>query len=286
MQQAGMNEQWTEIIVPDSNLFDLHLKEVWRYRDLLQLLVKRDFVANYKQTILGPLWFLLQPILITITFVIIFGRIAKLSTDGIPMTVFYLSGITFWNYFSECFSKTSTVFKDNAGLLGKVYFPRLIIPLSIAISAFIKFGLQFFLFLIIWMYYLLFTHSTIHPNWYILFTPILIIFLSSLTLGIGMFVSSITIKYRDLILMLAFIIQLMMYATPIIYPLSAVDGKYKWLILANPMTAMLEMFRYAFFGKGDFSFLSILYSISISILCLVIGTFSFNKVEKTFMDTV
>jgi lipopolysaccharide transport system permease protein len=284
-KSAGHIENWTEIISPRSSLLDLRLKEVWRYRDLLMLLVRREFVATYKQTILGPIWFFLQPILTTITFVLIFGKIARISTDGVPMIIFYLAGITLWNYFSDSLNRTSTIFKDNASLFGKVYFPRLVMPLSIIISNLIKLGIQFILFLVFWLYYLL-VKGNVHPNYYLLLTPLLVILMGVLGLGFGMIISAMTTKYRDLIFLLTFGIQLLMYATPIIYPLSSIPLRYKWLVLANPMTSIVETFRFGFLGSGNFGWGSLLYSAMMTLVIMSIGILIFNKVEKNFMDTV
>lgn len=285
MSSIEIHEQWTEIISPSNSLLDLKLKDVWRYRDLLIMLVKRDFVATYKQTILGPLWFFLQPLLTTITYMIIFGNIAKISTDGLPMTLFYLAGITLWNYFSDCLNKTATVFKDNANIFGKVYFPRLIMPLSIVVSNLVRLGIQFLLFLIFWIWFLL-NGANIHPNIYILLVPFLILLMALIALGAGMMISAMTTKYRDLIFLLTFGIQLMMYATPVIYPMSSLPKKYAWLIKANPLSSLIETFRYAFTGSGEFSWMSLAYSSLFALLILIIGTIIFNKVEKSFMDTV
>jgi lipopolysaccharide transport system permease protein len=258
---------------------------VWRYRDLVMMFVRRDFVANYKQTILGPLWFFLQPLLTTATYMLIFGRVAGLSTDGLPMLVFYLAGITVWNYFSETLTKTATVFKDNAQMFGKVYFPRLTMPVSIVISNLVRFLIQFGLFLLIWLYYLITTDS-IHPNWMMALIPLLIITMGILALGFGMIISALTTKYRDLVFLLTFGIQLLMFATPVIYPLSSISEKYRWIILANPMSPIVETFRYAFLGSGTFSWAYLLYSFCFAIILLLIGTIVFNKVEKSFTDTV
>ena len=277
--------EWTEIIKPRTRLLDLRLNDLWRYRDLVMMFVRRDFVANYKQTILGPIWFVLQPLLTTFTYILIFGRVAGLSTDGLPMLAFYLAGVTIWNYFSECLNKTATVFKDNAAIFGKVYFPRLAMPMSIIISNLVRFLIQFLLFLIIWAYYL-FTTDSIHPNWLILLTPVLIIMMGLLALGLGMIISAMTTKYKDLILLLTFSIQLLMFATPVIYPLSSIPGKYKAIISANPMTPIVETFRYAFLGSGSFSWASLGYSAGVTALLLIVGTIVFNRVEKSFMDTV
>lgn len=278
-------DSWTDVIEPQTELLDLRLKDVWRYRDLVMLFVRRDFVATYKQTVLGPIWFFIQPLLTTITFVIIFGRVAKLSTDGLPMMLFYLAGITVWNYFAQTLTSTSTVFKDNAQIFGKVYFPRLTMPLSIVISNLVRFGIQFSLFFVVWLYYL-FTGNAVHPNAYILLTPVLIILMGLLSLGLGMIFSSMTTKYRDLAMLLTFGIQLLMYATPVIYPISSISDNYKWLILANPMSSIVETFRYAFLGSGTFSWLYLGYSLAVTMAILFIGVIIFNKVEKSFTDTV
>ncbi len=284
-KEAEIQEQWTETISPQSHLFDLKLQEVWRYRDLLVMFVRRDFVATYKQTILGPIWFFIQPLLTTITFMVIFGNIAKISTDGLPKALFYMSGITLWNYFSDCLNKTATVFKDNASIFGKVYFPRLIMPLSIVVSNLVRFGIQLLLFLFFWIWFLV-KGANLHPNIFILLTPYFIILMAILALGAGMIISAMTTKYRDLIFLLSFGIQLMMYATPIIYPMSSLPTKYAWLIRANPLSSLIESFRYAFTGSGEFSWLSIAYSSVFAFILLAIGTVIFNKVEKSFMDTV
>lgn len=278
-------ERWTEIIEPEKSIFSVNLKEVWNYRDLLILLVRRDFVATYKQTILGPIWFFVQPILTTITFAIVFGRIAGVSTDGLPMFLFYMAGVTLWNYFSECLNRTATVFKDNSSIFGKVYFPRLVMPLSIVASNLVKLGIQLLLFILVWAYYLI-TTDTVHPNATILLFPILILMMGGLGLGLGMIISSLTSKYRDLIFLLTFGVQLLMYATPVIYPLSSIGEKYQWLIMANPMTAIIETFKYGFLGKGYFSVPLLLYSFAFTIIAMVLGVLIFNKVERNFIDTV
>lgn len=279
------HEHWTEIIEPKKKLFDLRLRELWRYRDLVIMFVRRDFVANYKQTILGPLWFLVQPLLTTLIYILIFGRIAGLSTDGLPMMVFYLSGITIWNYFAETLTKTATVFKDNAQMFGKVYFPRITMPFSIVISNIIRFFIQFGLFIIIWAYHL-FTEDSIHPNYLIILTPVLILIMGLLALGFGMIISALTTKYKDLIYLMTFGVQLLMFATPVIYPLSTIGEKYEWLILANPMTSIVETFRYAFLGTGTFEWIYLAYSFGFAIVILFFGTVIFNRVERSFTDTV
>ena len=278
-------EEWTEIISPSNGLFDLKLKDVWRYRDLLMLLVRRDFVSVYKQTILGPLWFFLQPLFTTITFTIVFGKIAHISTDGMPQLLFYMTGITLWNYFADCLNKTATVFRDNAGIFGKVYFPRLVMPLSIVISSLVKFGIQFGLLLAFWIYYLV-TTTTVHPNIYMLLIPLLVALMAAQGLGWGMLISSLTTKYRDLVFLLTFGVQLLMYATPVIYPLSTITGDYRVFIEYNPLSPLLEIFRYAFLGSGTFSISLLIYSIVSSFVIVAVGAVVFTKVEKSFMDTV
>ncbi len=278
-------ENWTTVIEPKKSILSLNLGEVWQYRDLLLMFVKRDFVTFYKQTILGPIWFFAQPLLTTLTYMLIFGNIAKISTDGLPQILFYLSGVTAWNYFSDCFTKTSTVFKDNQNIFGKVYFPRLIAPLSIVLSGLIKFGIQFLLFVFV-LGYFLWNDSQVSPNLMILFSPVLILMMAALALGAGMIITSMTTKYRDLVFLLQFGIQLLMYATPVIYPISTIPEQYKFWILMNPMTGILETFRYAFLGTGNFSWGIIGYDAIIIFVFLLIGTLIFNKTEKSFMDTV
>jgi len=285
LQPVEETDHWTEVIKPKNSLLDLRLKELWRYRDLVIMFVRRDFVASYKQTVLGPIWFFIQPLLTTITFIIIFGRVAKISTDGVPMILFYLAGITIWNYFSECLSKTANVFRENAGIFGKVYFPRLTMPASIVLSSLIKFGVQFLLFLIVWSYYYFFQHK-VAPNSYIFLVPYLVVLMGLMGLGLGMIISAMTTKYRDLALLLGFGVQLLMYATPVIYPLSTISEKYKWIILANPLSSIVETFRFAFTGAGTFNWQYLGYTTAFTFIILFIGTIVFNKVEKSFTDTV
>ncbi|GAB3665926.1 ABC transporter permease [Echinicola sediminis] len=280
-------EDWSLEIYPKSRLLDLNLKEVWGYRDLLLLFVRRDFVAVYKQTIFGPIWFFIQPILTTIMFMVVFGGIAKMSTDGIPQAVFYLAGIVSWNYFAEALRTTSETFVTNASVFGKVYFPRVITPLSIIISKLLTFGVQFGLFILVYLYYLIFTDAPMQPNSYLLFIPALIGITAGLALGLGLVITAMTTKYRDFRFLIGFAIQLGMYATPIIYPSNSISNPtIKLLIMANPMSAIIEAFRYAFTSAGNFSWMSLSYSFGMMILMLCIGTITFNKVEKTFMDTV
>jgi lipopolysaccharide transport system permease protein len=283
-----IHPEWDLVIEPQNSLFELHLKDVWRYRDLLWLLVKRDFVSFYKQTILGPLWFFIQPLFSTIIFTFIFGNLAGLSTDGLPQPLFYMAGITAWNYFADCLTKTSTVFRDNAGIFGKVYFPRLIMPLSIVVSSLVRFGVQMLLFFVMIGYYLVQDEkgSLFHPNIYVLFFPVLVLMMALLGLGMGLIITALTTKYRDLAFLITFGVQLMMYATTVIYPLSAAPEKYRWLIKLNPMTGIIEAFRYGFLGQGEFTLNSFGYSVAFTLVSLFLGVLIFNKTEKIFVDTV
>ena len=272
-------------ISAEHSLLDLKLKDTWEYRDLLWLLVRRDFVSVYKQTILGPLWFLIQPLFTTIIYTVVFGGIAGISTDGLPRPLFYIAGITAWGYFSDCFLKISTVFRDNAGVFGKVYFPRLIVPLSILISNLVRFSIQLLLFLGFLVFYGI-KGAAIHPNSYLLLFPVLLVLTATLGMGAGMLISAMTTKYRDLSFLVSFGMQLAMYATTVIYPLSAAPAKYKWLIVANPMTGIIETFRYAFLGTGSFSWEMLGYSAAFAVVVLFAGLITFTKVEKNFVDTV
>ena len=282
---APADEEWSEIIQPRTGLFDLGLRDVWRYRDLVMLFVQRDFVSTYKQTILGPIWFFIQPLLTTITYMVVFGGIANLSTDGLPQLPFYLAGVTIWNYFAQTLTTVSTVFTANAAIFGKVYFPRLTMPLSIVLSNLVRFGIQFALFLAVWGYYLV-RDNRLHPNAYILLIPLLLVLMGLLGLGLGMIFSAMTTKYRDLAMLLTFGVQLLMYATPVIYPLSKLPLKYKVYVLANPLSSIVETFRYAFLGSGSFSWGSLGYSTAVTLVILAIGTVVFNRVQKSFTDTV
>lgn len=282
------DEHWDLEIKPNNSLFQLHLKDVWAYRDLLLLLVRRDFVSFYKQTILGPLWFFIQPIFTTIIFIFVFGNLAGISTDGLPQPLFYIAGITAWNYFADCLNKTSTVFKDNANIFGKVYFPRLIMPLSIVASNLIRFGVQMLLFLAMIVYYWA-SGRYFGINWYILLFPVIVLLMGCLGLGFGMIISAMTTKYRDLAFLVTFGVQLLMYATTVIYPLSTAITKYPkyaWIIKYNPMTPIIETFRYGFLGKGSFSWGSLGYCAGVTLFVTLLGIIIFNKVEKKFVDTV
>jgi lipopolysaccharide transport system permease protein len=285
MNHEQAAKEWDLVIEPQSSLFELHLKDVWRYRDLLWLLVKRDFVSFYKQTILGPLWFFIQPLFTTIIFTFVFGNLAGLSTDGLPQPLFYMAGITAWNYFADCLTKTSTVFRDNAQIFGKVYFPRLIMPLSIVVSNLVRFGVQMLLFFMMIGYYA-FSGAAFHSNSFVLLFPILVLLMALLGLGLGLIITALTTKYRDLAFLITFGVQLMMYATTVIYPLSAAPANYKWLVELNPMTGIIEAFRYGFLGQGVLTWQSLGYSVIVTLVSLVLGVIIFNKTEKTFVDTV
>lgn len=279
---------WDSIIEPKGALLDLNLKEVWRYRDLLWLFVKRDFAAQYKQTILGPLWHVIQPVFTTAIFVLVFNQIAGISTEGIPAVLFYMSGITIWNYFSACLTATSSTFVANAGIFGKVYFPRLVIPLSTVLSNIIKFGIQFLLLFAVMVYFgIRDGHFYIGLSW--LLIPVLVLMMAGLGLGLGIIISSLTTKYRDFTVLIGFAVQLLMYATPVAYPLSFLQSKsYAWLIVYNPLTPIIEAFRYALFGgaSGSLNVMHLVWSGVFIVVTLLFGMLIFNKVERSFMDTV
>lgn len=283
-QMEHKNTEWTNVISSEHSLFKLNLKEVWDYRDLVYMFVKRDFVSSFKQTILGPLWFFINPIFTTVVYLIVFGKIANLSTDGAPKILFYLAGVTLWNYFSSSLGGTSNVFVGNAGIFGKVYFPRLVMPITIVISNLMRFGVQFLLFLVVFFYY--WYKGEVTPNWWVLFTPIFILMMSLFALGVGMIFSSLTTKYRDLSMLLTFGISLYMYATPVIYPTSMLPSKIQPYAKYNPLTGIFEGFKYAWMGVGEFNPIMLVYSTIIILILLAIGTVIFNKVEKGFMDTV
>ncbi len=285
MQTMIEKEKWTDVIKPQRNWLDWRLGELWRARDLIMLFVWRDFVSVYKQTILGPLWYLIQPILTTLTFTVIFGQIAALPTDQLPDFIFYLSGSVIWAYFAECLNKTSMTFISNSSLFGKVYFPRLAVPISVLISNLIAFAIQFALFLLFVLYYWL-VAGVVTPNWSVVLLPVYILMMAGLGLGFGVIVSALTTRYRDLQFLVRFGVQLVMYATPVIYPLSSIPEKYQFLIKANPMTSIVEGFRYSFLGSGTFEVWNLLYSFLFMLITLLIGILLFNRIEATFMDTV
>ncbi len=280
------DKDWNLVIKPSESLFSLNLREVWNYKDLILLLVRRDFVSFYKQTIFGPIWFFIQPFFTTFIYVFVFGTLASLSTDGLPQPLFYLTNIVAWNYFSECLNKTSTVFRDNANIFGKVYFPRLVMPLSIVISNLTRFGVQLALLLLAMLYYALVKGYAFDITVYILLFPLMVLLMAALGLGSGMIISAMTTKYRDLSFLVTFGIQLLMYVTPVIYPLSAAPEKVKWVLSINPMTPILEGIRLGLLGKGDITIGSLIYAITVVVVVLFTGIITFNKVEKSFVDTV
>ncbi len=280
-------EKWTTEIKPKNKLLQVDLKEIWQYRDLWSLFVKRDIITQYKQTILGPMWYVIQPLMTTIMYMVVFGGIAQISTDGLPQPLFYLAGICMWQYFADCLNKTSSTFTTNAGIFGKVYFPRLIVPLSTVTSNLIRFSIQFILFAIVYLYYALFTPVCIHTNLYALLLPVLVLMLAGLSLGFGILFSSMTTKYRDLTLLLTFFVQLWMYATPVIYPLSTITNEKLRLVMSlNPLTSIIEAFKYGMLGVGEFSWIGLSYSFVFMLILLGLGIVVFNKVQRSFMDTV
>lgn len=277
--------RWTKVIRPVSGWFDIHLGELWRYRDLIMLFVRRDFVAIYKQTILGPLWYLIQPVMTTLIFTVIFSIVAKISTDGLPPVMFYLSGVVAWRYFADCLQKTSNTFVGNTHLFGKVYFPRLTVPLSVVISNLIAFAIQLVLFACFWIYFYA-KGTAIQLQFAALLLPLLILQMAALGLGCGILVSSLTTKYRDLTQLVGFGVQLWMYATPVVYPSSIVPEKYQWLMALNPMAPIIESFRYAYLGVGTVDIGSIVTSGVMTLVLLFVGVVLFSRIEKSFMDTV
>ena len=278
-------EGWTTSIKPKNKLLQVDFAEIWQYRDLFSIFVKRDIITQYKQTILGPAWFFIQPALTTLMYMVVFGGIAGIPTDGLPQPMFYLAGIVCWQYFADCLNKTSSTFTANQGIFGKVYFPRLIVPLATVASNLVRMGIQFLLFIVVYAYYLL-MHVNVAPNVYILLLPFLILLLAGLSLGFGIIISSMTTKYRDLTFLFSFIVQLWMYATPIIYPLSTLSPKKQWIMSLNPVTAIVETFKYGTMGVGTFSWGMLGYSFIFMVLLLAIGIVVFNKVQRSFMDTV
>lgn len=277
---------YTTIIKPQNKLFEIDFKEIWRYRDLLVMFIKRDIVTQYKQTVLGPTWYFIQPALTTIMYTVVFGGIAGISTDGLPQPLFYLAGIVLWQYFSECLNKTSATFTQNQHIFGKVYFPRLISPLSNVLSNLVRMSIQFLLFLIVYVYYVA-VGVDVMPNAYALLLPLLIVMLAGLSLGFGIIISSMTTKYRDLTILFTFIVQLWMYATPVIYPLSTISNeKIRMLMGINPLTSIFEAFKYGMLGVGQFSWGGLGYSFGFMVVLLLVGVVVFNKVQRSFMDTV
>lgn len=279
-------QQWDLVIGPKDKWYDLRLAELWDYRDLIVIFVRRDLVSVYKQTVLGPVWFFLSPLFTVIMFTFVFNRIAGISTDGIPAPVFYLGGTTLWNYFSACFNGASSTFIANASIFGKVYFPRLAAPIAMVISNLFKFGIQMLMFLAFLFYYMLQEGSTLHFTPYIALFPLLVLLMGGMALGVGIIISSFTTKYRDLTYFIGFGISLLMYATPVIYPVSAIPDDYRWLVDINPIAPLIEMFRLGFTGSGTVTVGGMLYSTAFTAAALLLGVVLFHKTEKTFMDTV
>jgi lipopolysaccharide transport system permease protein len=287
MQENKKQEDvWTTEIKPTTGLFEVNFKELVRYKDLWAMFVKRDIITQYKQTILGPLWFIIQPILTTIMQFVVFSGIANIDTDGLPPTLFYLSGNVLWLYFSSCLTNTSTTFTANAGVFGKVYFPRLIVPLATVTSNLLRFGIQLLLFVAFYLYFV-FTGYSITPTVYVLLVPVLIIMLAGLGLGFGILISSMTTKYRDLTILFTFFIQLWMYGTPVVYPMSFITNEtLATLMWINPLTPIFEAFKFATMGQGEFTWIGLGYSFGFMVVLLGLGIMIFNKVQRSFMDTV
>ncbi len=282
------NKTWTTVIKPREKLLSVNLRELWDYRDLCSLFVKRNITTQYKQTVLGPLWYVIQPLITVVMYMVVFGGIAKIPTDGLPQPLFYLSGICLWQYFSDCLNKTSNTFTANASIFGKVYFPRLIVPISTVVSNLLRFGIQLGLFLVVYaIYQIWIIPGQIHTNWYALLLPVLVLMLAGLALGFGILFSSMTTKYRDMSLLLGYFVSLWMYATPVIYPLSTITNeKLRMLMSLNPLTGIVEAFKYGFLGEGQFSWGMLGYSAGFMVVLLALGIMIFNRVQKTFMDTV
>lgn len=284
------SSKFQTVIEPKTGWFDLHIKEVWQYRDLILLFVKRNFVSAYKQTVLGPLWAIVQPLLTTVVFTLVFGNIAGLAADGVPSFIFYLSGTILWTYFSQCLTQTANTFVANSNTMGKVYFPRLVMPISTVLSNLISLAIQYS-FMIIFLIYYCITDAGVKPNWFITFTPLVVLQLALLSLGCGIIISALTTKYRDLAMLVGFGTQLWMYASPVAYDMSsmevfAVGGKYHTLFMLNPITPIINLFRYAYLGLGEIEWLFYGISWIVTAVVLFIGIILFSKVEKTFMDTV
>ncbi len=288
LDPSAPDSGWTTVIRPKDKLLSVDFGELWRYRDLCSLFVRRNITTQFKQTVLGPLWYVLQPVITVVMYMVVFGNIAKIPTDGLPQPLFYLSGICLWQYFSDCLNKTSSTFVSNASIFGKVYFPRLIVPISNVISNLLRFGIQFALFLVVYAVYQIFIiPGQIHTNWYALMLPVLVAMLAGLALGFGVLFSSLTTKYRDLQLLLGYFVSLWMYATPVIYPLSTIhNNTLRFIMSLNPLTGIVEAFKYGFLGEGVFSWGLLGYSFAFMVVLLAIGVVLFNRVQRTFMDTV
>lgn len=283
MSSNSQGTAWTEVIESSPKAFDVKLDQLWRYRDLVGMLVRRDFVANYKQTILGPIWFVLQPVLTALTYALIFGRAAGLAPGKVPMLLFYLSGVTVWNYFADCLTKTATVFKDNASMFGKIYFPRLVMPLAIVLSNLMKLGVQLGLFLVAWAYYLVVGRIAL-PGPSLLLLPVLAALMGMMGLGSGLIISALTTKYRDLVFLISFGVQLLMFATPVIIPVERIPERYRWVVHYNPLSPIVEAFRHAFGVGGALSWSGLAYSVVSASLLVTLGVLIFSRVERTFAD--
>ncbi len=280
-----MNKDWTLIITPHHKLWHVDFKEIWRYRDLITLFVKRNIIVQYKQTILGPLWYIIQPVLTVIMNMVVFGGIAKMSTDGIPQPLFYMAGNVCWFYFSDCLNQTSNTFTANQSMFGKVYFPRLVVPISTVLSNLLRFAIQLILFIVLWIWFYA-SGASVNVG-VIVLLPVLVMMLAGLGLGFGILISSMTTKYRDLTILFTFIVQLWMYATPIVYPMSMVTNPtLRTIIMLNPMTSIIEAFKYVTLGEGYFSWLALGYSFTFMCILLLLGIVIFNRVQRSFMDTV
>ena len=281
------SDGWTTVICPSGSLFALNLAEIWRYRDLCAMFIKRDIVTMYKQTVLGPLWFFIQPIMTTAMYMVVFGKIAKIPTDGVPPPLFYLAGICLWQYFASCLTKTSSTFVSNASIFGKVYFPRLVVPVATVTSHLIKMAIQFLLLVVAYLYFVFVKGVQVSPTGYVLLLPVLVAMVSGLSLGFGILFSSMTTKYRDLRLMLTFMVQLWMYATPVIYPMGMIKGdKLRFVMQLNPLTGIFEAFKYGLLGAGEFSWGMLAYSACFTAVLVMVGVVVFNRVQKSFIDTV
>jgi lipopolysaccharide transport system permease protein len=277
---------WTREITPHHRLFDLKLEQIWKHRDLIYLFVRRNFVATYKQTVLGPLWFLIQPLLTTLVFTVVFKKIAKIPTDGLPPTLFFMAGILAWGYFADCLIKTSSTFSQNAAIFGKVYFPRLVVPISTVIGNLITFGIQFLLFAGFYLYFWLQEGSKINPTYRVIVLPVLMIQMAMLGIGIGCLVSSLTTRYRDLSMLVGFGVQLWMYGSCVAFPLSQVPKEWRWALVLNPMVPIIESFRFAFLGRGVVEIWQLAVGGTVSLVIFLVGIVVFNHVERTFADTI
>jgi len=279
------DNKWDRVLRPKRNILDIDLKEIWEHRDLLYMFVRRDFITVYKQTILGPIWFFIQPLMVMFTYIIIFNNIARIPTDNVPPSIFYLSGIVVWNYFTHCFNTTANTFIENANIYGKVYFPRLIIPISKVIIGLLSFMIQMILLFIV-LIYLYVNGSNVNSNWQILLTPYYLILMAGLGLGAGLLITSVTAKYRDFRFLISFGVQLLMYATPIIYPMSIVPKAYRVFIIWNPIAYIIEGFKFAFLGAGHLSVWGLLYATAFMVILLILGIIFFNRTEQNFMDSI